>query len=310
MRYRIIWHDAEDDRTGSPFSVEADSPSDAFWLAVAEIESWKVKGSIPSYDIECLVDENDQYHHPDFFLAEEKKEPHAVTQTHLEELRLVLSHGEGISQDSLNKIASELETEKARLRPNDKTEPLPLFDTHGKPLGTTAPRWICHLLALRHRCAHILLLWKSPALGEVLVLQIRDWNKDDSPGHIDISVGGHMKASEAASAEDTAFTEMLEETGLTRDDLEGALQWVGGYSFDESRHEEGFWNSEWRDVYVARVKQDRFGRIRFPDGEVAGVVVIELRKANRLLEQVSIPMASALRGSLPKCLESLQKTQA
>jgi hypothetical protein len=260
MRYKVIWHDAEDDRTGSPFFVEAGSPSDAYWLAVKEIKSWKVKGFIP-YDIECLVDENDQYLHPDFFLGEKREEHHTAVQSRLDELRQLLSHGEGISQAKLNEIAVELETEKARLRPNDKTEPLPLFDTHGKPLGTTAPRWICHLLALRHRCAHILLLWKSPALGEALVLQIRDWNKDDSPGQIDISVGGHMKAGESTASEDTALAEMLEETGLTVNDLEGELRSVGGYAFDESRPEENFWNSEWRDVYVARVKQDRFGSI-------------------------------------------------
>jgi len=221
----------------------------------------------------------------------------------IEELRGTLAHGEGVSQEQLNKIAAELTPYKDKLRPKDKTEVLPLFDAHGNPLGTTAPRWICHLLALRHRCVHILLLWLSPALGDVLVLQIRAWGRDDSPGHVDISVGGHMSTKGSDSAEQTAFAEMLEETGLTPEDLQGDLERVGGYPFDESRPEDNFYNSEWRDVYVGRVKDDRFGKIHFPDGEVAAMVLIALTEALSLLEQDRVPMASALTQSLPLCLD-------
>ena len=220
----------------------------------------------------------------------------------IEELRGTLAYGEGVSQEQLNKIAAELIPYKDKLRPTDKTEVLPLFDAHGNPLGTTAPRWICHLLALRHRCAHILLLWLSPALGDVLVLQIRAWDKDDSPGHVDISVGGHMSTKGSDFDEQAAFAEMLEETGLTPEDLQGDLERVGGYPFDESRPEDNFYNSEWRDVYVGLVKDDRFGKIHFPDGEVAAMVLVALAKAHLLLKQDRVPMASALTHSLPRCL--------
>ena len=156
----------------------------------------------------------------------------------IDKLRSTLAHGEGVSQEQLDEIAKELTPRKDKLRPKDKTEVLPLFDAHGNPLGTTAPRWICHLLALRHRCAHILLLWRSPALGDMLVLQIRAWGKDDSPGHVDISVGGHMSIKDSSSAKQTAFTEMLEETGLMPEDLQGDLEHVGGYPFDKPRPED------------------------------------------------------------------------
>ena len=228
---------------------------------------------------------------------------HIADDSRIGELRHKLAHGEGISQQELNDIIAELTPTKAELRPNDKVEPLPLFDRGGHRLGTTAPRWICHLLALRHRCAHILLVWRSPALGDVLVLQIRHWEKDDSPGHVDISVGGHMTAEDSSSAEDTAFAEMLQETGLTPSDLDAPLEHVGGYPFDESRPDEKFYNSEWRDVYIGRVKQESFGEIRFPDGEVAAVVLVPMKDAQQLLGQDSVPMASALTNSLPKCLE-------
>lgn len=226
-----------------------------------------------------------------------------LDEARIEELRHSLGHGERVSQQQLNAVATELAPAKDQLRPKDKSERLPLFDREGKSLGTTAPRWICHLLALRHLCAHILLLWKSPALGDALVLQIRDWKKDDSPGRVDISVGGHMTAEASSSAEATAFEEMLQETGLTAEDLGGPLENVGGYAYDESRPADRFHNSEWRDVYVGRVKPDCFGKIRFPDGEVAAVVLVPLEHATDLLAQGVVPMASALTKSLPKCLE-------
>ncbi len=224
----------------------------------------------------------------------------------VQELRDLLLHGAKTTQQQLDAVVAELQPQKKSLRPKDKNEPLPLFSTNGKPIGTAAPRWVCHVLALRHRCAHVLLVWRSPGMGDTLVLQIRSWDKDDSPGHLDISVGGHMTGTDKL-AEDTAFSEMLQETNLTINDLEKEkLQSVGGYSYDETpRPDDNFFNSEWRDVYVAYVKDESFKKIEFPDGEVAGVVLLPLRDAKRLLKQDTIPMASALTQSLPVCLEKI-----
>ncbi len=232
---------------------------------------------------------------------------YVVNDSRIDQLRHQLRHGQGITQEELDRVSAELAPAKDKLRSIDNTEALPLFDRQGRELGTTAPRWICHLLALRHRCSHILMIWRSPSLGDVLLLQIRDWSKDDSPGHVDISVGGHMTSQRSSSQEYTAFAEMLEETGLDPSDLDGQLQPVGGYAFDESRVEDNFHNSEWRDVYVARVRQDRFGKICFPDGEVAGLVLVPLSHARQFLGQATIPMASALKESLPSCLQLLER---
>jgi hypothetical protein len=40
MIYRVIWHDCEDDRTGNEFRVEADSPTDAYFMAKDNITSF------------------------------------------------------------------------------------------------------------------------------------------------------------------------------------------------------------------------------------------------------------------------------
>jgi 8-oxo-dGTP pyrophosphatase MutT (NUDIX family) len=225
-----------------------------------------------------------------------------------EEWRRRLAHGEGVSQAELDRIAAELAPTREKLRPGDKTEALPLFDSNGRPLGTTAPRWMCHLLALRHRCAHILLVWDSPTLGEVLVLPVRAWDKDNSPGHVDISVGGHMSAGGTGSAEETAFAEMLEETGLGPSDLQGGLVHVAGYACDERRPEEHLFNSEWRDVYVGRLGSEGLGRVHFPDGEVAGLVLVGLAETRALLAQHTLPIGSGLAQSLPRCLAHLLRS--
>jgi 8-oxo-dGTP pyrophosphatase MutT (NUDIX family) len=219
----------------------------------------------------------------------------------VEEIRGSLMHGQQATQAVLDAISVEIAPARGEFRPKDKDELLPLFDNDGKNLDRQAPRWVCHILGLRHRCAHILLTWRSPSLGEVLVLQIRSWRKDDSPWCVDISVGGHMTAADPDS-EQVALAEMLQETGLTLADLDGPLTYLGGYSFDEARPDEIFYNSEWRDVYVAHVRQDRFGAIRFADGEIAGMVLVPMKDADDLLRQRIMPMASALTHSLPKCL--------
>lgn len=304
MRYKVIWHDAEDERSGSPFYVIADSPSSAYFMAVDEIEGYGVKGFI-HYDIECLMDEEGNYLNPNNFLGEDKASQKIVSPFELDKMREELSHGENATQNQIDQIVQFLIYYKQQLRPDDKDELLPLVDRNGKLLGTTAPRWICHLLGLRHRCAHVLLIWKSLALGDAMIFQIRSWDKDESPGRIDISVGGHLKAMDSDFTEKTAFNEMLEEVALKANDLEVPLEYAGGYSSDESRPKDHFNNYEWRDVYIGYVKQDRIGHVNFADGEVAGLVIVELDRAQDFLEQSFLPLASALRESLPICLKAL-----
>lgn len=70
-----------------------------------------------------------------------------------------------------------------------------------------------------------------------------------------------------------------------------------------------FFHSEWREVYVGHVKQNRMGAIKFQDGEVAGILLIPQDEAQALLQQKAVPLASALTASLPRCLAQLQQWQ-
>lgn len=224
----------------------------------------------------------------------------------LRDLRRRLAHGDNATQEELDEIVAAWESRRKQLRPGEKSEAFSLVDSQGVPNGLTAPRWLVHLLALRHRCAHVLVRWEAEGLGRVLVLQVRSWTKPDSPGHVDISVGGHVVGD--ATPEDTAYGEMEEELGVSRADLVGGeLIGKGGYANPpEERPSKNFYNCEWRDVYIADLLPERFGRLNFRDKEVVGIYLCpESQGMNLVDNRAGVPVASGLRYSLPKCLASV-----
>ena len=215
----------------------------------------------------------------------------------LDDLRRKLRRGDGATQKQLDAICARWSPYKGHLRPGEKDEILPLVDTRGEPTHLRAPRWLCHLLGLRHCCAHVLLQWQSTGLGRVFVLQIRSWTKSSFAGHLDISVGGHV--SENAPPEETAYREMQEELGLTRDDLQnGALIFRQGYASYDENPEEHSYNAEWRQVYSGAITAAGLDGIRFDDREVAGLYLCPEAEAGNLLEQKQLPIASGLEFSL------------
>lgn len=76
MKYTIIWHDCEDDRSGEPFTVEAASLSDAYHKGIDEIKSWSdyLREHFVNIDLEYVVDAEGKYHNPDYFLGRDEDE--------------------------------------------------------------------------------------------------------------------------------------------------------------------------------------------------------------------------------------------
>ena len=220
----------------------------------------------------------------------------------LRELRLKLARGASATQDDIEEIAGKLQEFRSSVRPNEKNETFPLVDARGLCTGVTAPRWVCHFLDLRHTVVHVLLRWASNGLGDVYLFQVRSWDSSVSPGHVDISVGGHV-TDLTQDVTGSAYREMREELGITREELApDQLQHVGGYEWNEEREAETFYNSEWREVFTGEITQTGFERIKFDDREVVGLYLCPVSEADNLLHQTRIPLGSALRHSLPKCL--------
>ena len=156
---------------------------------------------------------------------------------------------------------------------------------------------------MRHRCIHILLRWKSPDLGDVFILQVRSWTKSDSPGHLDISVGGHIVGESQSIVIQTAYKEMEEELGITQSDLIGRKLFFSAEYESKNKDElRYFYNTEWRFVFKGEISTNRFDKIRFNDNEVVGIYLCPESEAIELLRQKVIPIANALKESLQYCI--------
>ena len=220
--------------------------------------------------------------------------PQTITRPESLEFRLFtlrgeLNHGEGVGQERLDAVLSELHPHRAQLRPADKDEWLPLFDSAGGRIGTFAPRWMCHLLALRHCCVHVMTTFRHESLGEMAFFQIRSPDKDICPGAIDISVSGHVTRSTPRAIECLPVKEMLDEINIGSADLETPLSHLGSYSWDEVSPEWQLFNSEWVEMYMARLRPDAVSSISFTDGEVAGMIMTPVHSARQLLQSPQFP---------------------
>lgn len=221
----------------------------------------------------------------------------------IKKLQKKFSHGDKANQKEINESCKELEKYREILLPNEKEELFTLVDAQGNFTNLTAPRWFCHLLGLRHMSVHVLLQWQSPILGNVFVLQIRSWAKSDSPGHVDISVGGHVIGDGPLISKESAYREMEEELGISTNELVSEeLTYKTGYESTDINEQANFFNTEWRNVYLAEITLKGFEKIRFSDKEVVGLYLCPSSEAKHLLNQGIIPIASGLRLSLPYCL--------
>ena len=180
-------------------------------------------------------------------------------------------------------------------------EMLDLAQPGGTPSGTVAPRWLCHLLGLRHRCAHILLDFTSPDGRNLLVLQFRSWSKNSYPGFLDISVGGHVPTNVPAYA--AALDEMRQELGLRLRHLEdAALTRVTGFESCTVNVGDSWYDREWCELFTGTVSTAGLEAVRFLDGEVAGVQLVPVAAAVSLVAQRRWPVAPGLAHSLHHCL--------
>lgn len=220
----------------------------------------------------------------------------------IEELRTITANGDRCEQSQINSILHELEPNRHLLQAEERDESLCLVDKVGRSLPVTAPRWLCHILGLRHRAVHVLIQWQSPSLGPVFLLQVRSWSKVEYPGHLDLSATGHVIDSDNKGIS-AAYRELKEELGLTAHELTGGtLEYVAGYQSTDYVPSRNFVNVEWRDLYIGTIPQNTIGAINFSDGEVIALYLCPRTQAQDLLDQPQIPLAHALSCSLPRIL--------
>jgi hypothetical protein len=97
---------------------------------------------------------------------------------------------------------------------------------------------------------------------------------------------------------------MREEMGITRRHLVGGkLTHVCAYQSSEKNGRISFFNTEWREIYTAEIRQGSLAAINFVDKEVVGFYLCPEKDAQRLLCQTTLSIAGGLRLSLPHYLD-------
>lgn len=160
----------------------------------------------------------------------------------------------------------------------------------GEPV-LLAARWLCHLVGLRHRTVEIFLDLPGVEEGHTLV-QVRGMDKIEAPGAFDIPCAGHVSESETAF--EALGKELGEELNLTIADLNG-LRLVSRYlSPARISKKTILLNEEYRYLYRAYIQPASVPRIRFSDGEVAGLALMNFNELCRLAQRYPERIASGL----------------
>ena len=156
-------------------------------------------------------------------------------------------------------------------------------------------RWLSHLAGFRHRCCHIFL--DHCTYKDYTFVQLRSFGKTDSPGFLDIPVGGHAKG--IAPLKETAKEELKDELNLDIiHDIED-FQTIGNYSYYEPPKHPNFYNIEHRTVFWGRLKANALPKVKFLDGEVAAICIFTVSELKTLLKKFPERVASGLIGSFP-----------
>ena len=191
----------------------------------------------------------------------------------------------------------------------DREERFALCLPNGELTGTCAPRWLCHLLGLRHRAVEIAFLTESG----LIALQRRSITKSDGAGALDMAVAGHVVEQDTFLA--SAWKEIEEEIGLEEARksewlIEKDLIPLGEpyLSLDaEPIRVPPRYNSEVRQIYVGTLTGAALSAMRFADGEAEGMMFVTPEVAWRLLVEEQI--ASGMRYTLPRVLDWLERTK-
>jgi isopentenyldiphosphate isomerase len=238
----------------------------------------------------------------------------ALTPDQLREARSLttqLQRGDQLIQRDLDTLSADWEP---RVQPPDKDrgEQFAIVHPDGTPIGVTGPRWIFHLLGLRHRAVEIGLATPTG----LIVLQRRSLTKSEWPGLLDMAVAGHIPQRGDGSDmnfEDGAWKEISEEIGLPEQDaasvlVEAMLAPVGApyYCFEgDWLRNPPFFDAEVRQIYAATLTGEGLARLHFADGEVAGILLASVDTAWQILREEAV--ASGMRYSLPRYLDWLEQ---
>jgi isopentenyldiphosphate isomerase len=166
------------------------------------------------------------------------------------------------------------------------------FQEQALPAGgrvLLAARWLCHQAGLLHGTVEIFI--DPPHLPGHTLVQVRGMGKVEAPGAFDIPCAGHISGVDGA--EEALRKELAEELDLFIDNLSDLHQ-ITRYNSIRSSNFDWAVNNEHRVLYRAKLKNDAAARIRFADGEVAGLGVMNVAELRLLVERYPERIAAGL----------------
>jgi len=172
------------------------------------------------------------------------------------------------------------------------------LDGNGEPVLLVG-RWLCHLVGLRHRSVHLFI--DHPTNLSYTLVQVRSFEKFESPGLFDLPAAGHVVDLE--TAEDSLFKELEEELDWRKNDILD-LKMIGSYNYAEPLSKPGLCNVEYRLVFRSRLKGDGMRSASFSDGEVAAISVFAVSEIRELIKGFPERVASGLLQSFPVYAEA------
>jgi isopentenyldiphosphate isomerase len=158
-------------------------------------------------------------------------------------------------------------------------ELLDVLDADGRMVGRTTDRAVVHRDGLWHQTFHCWVVMNKTHV----VMQLRSMHKSSFPGVFDISSAGHLAAGESAA---DGVRELAEELGV--DVPFGDLVSVGTVKIIS----EAGSNREHAHVFIAHL-EGSLEQFDFMDGEVDGLVAVELADFRALLGGETVDVTSA-----------------
>ncbi len=222
-----------------------------------------------------------------------------------------LRRGDSLTQPELNEL---VRTWEPKILPDrkDSSENFAIVHPDASTTGVVGPRWIFHLLGLRHRAVEVGFHTESG----LIVLQRRSPTKTDWPNMPDMAVAGHIPQNDDGSDisfEEGAWKEIEEEIGLSQNEAssclaEGKLLNIGLPYNSLDMHEQRnppFYNSEVRQIMSGTLTGAALSKIKFTDNEVSGILLVTPETAWDMLTRDEI--ASGMLYSLPRYLDWLER---
>ena len=176
--------------------------------------------------------------------------------------------------------------------PKETPEILEAWDwEHALPTGEPVARDVAHREGIPHEAVH---LWIVRDLKERprLLFQMRASHKDTYPDCLDITVGGHVPYGFTG---DKLLREAREEIGISPPEKKRVD--LGWFRFEE--RDGALFQREFQRVYLMNDERP-LDRYRFTDGEVTGIVAVDLRDLESMLGGNTAPFdAEGFAGGAP-----------